>query len=194
MIVFAWVCRVTNRTWTETKTDDEDESNNILLWASDERSVVKLQWPNYSGAIWRSGSKRWFALAEMPVRAVTSRFMYRGLCSIPDLLSYRTPVTLPEDEVEGEWYFMLSYEAALSVAIVLSTLKMWISAPWRDPHGSLSCQDLQMKKVMSEIVFVICTLVWDERCFKICVCCIEFGTALQHSEIKCLVEFKAQLD
>uniref|UniRef100_A0A8C2B4G2 Calcium-binding protein 7 n=1 Tax=Cyprinus carpio TaxID=7962 RepID=A0A8C2B4G2_CYPCA len=38
----------------------------------------------------------------MPVRAVTSRFMYRGLCSIPDILSYRSPVSLPEDEVEGK--------------------------------------------------------------------------------------------
>ncbi|XP_016387374.1 calcium-binding protein 7-like [Sinocyclocheilus rhinocerous] len=37
---------------------------------------------------------------KMPVRAVTSRFMYRGLCSIPDILSYKTPVSLPEDEVE----------------------------------------------------------------------------------------------
>ncbi|MCJ8748675.1 hypothetical protein PDJAM_G00167500 [Pangasius djambal] len=36
----------------------------------------------------------------MPVRAVPSRFMYRGLCSVPDILSYRTPVNLPEDEVE----------------------------------------------------------------------------------------------
>lgn len=29
-------------------------------------------------------------------------------------------------------------------------------------------------KLMSEIVFVICTLVWDEICFKICVYSIEF--------------------
>ncbi|KAL2087734.1 hypothetical protein ACEWY4_016562 [Coilia grayii] len=36
----------------------------------------------------------------MPVRAVTSRFMYRGLCTIPDILSYRTPIKLPDDEVE----------------------------------------------------------------------------------------------
>ncbi|XP_023678812.1 calcium-binding protein 7 isoform X2 [Paramormyrops kingsleyae] len=36
----------------------------------------------------------------MPVRAVTSTLMYRGLCTIPDILSYRTPVTLPEDELE----------------------------------------------------------------------------------------------
>ncbi|XP_030599013.1 calcium-binding protein 7 isoform X2 [Archocentrus centrarchus] len=36
----------------------------------------------------------------MPVRAVTTRFMYKGLCTIPDVLTYRTPVTLPEDEVE----------------------------------------------------------------------------------------------
>ncbi|CAK6959471.1 calcium-binding protein 7 [Scomber scombrus] len=37
---------------------------------------------------------------EMPVRAVTTRFMYKGLCTIPDVLTYRTPVNLPEDEVE----------------------------------------------------------------------------------------------
>ncbi|XP_036385076.1 calcium-binding protein 7 [Megalops cyprinoides] len=36
----------------------------------------------------------------MPVRAVTSTFMYRGLCTIPDILSYRTPINLPEDELE----------------------------------------------------------------------------------------------
>ncbi|KAM4635744.1 calcium-binding protein 7 [Polymixia lowei] len=36
----------------------------------------------------------------MPVRAVTTRFMYKGLCTIPDVLSYRSPVSLPEDEVE----------------------------------------------------------------------------------------------
>ncbi|KAG7498770.1 calcium-binding protein 7 [Solea senegalensis] len=36
----------------------------------------------------------------MPVRAVTTRFMYKGLCTIPDVLTYRTPVHLPEDEVE----------------------------------------------------------------------------------------------
>lgn len=41
----------------------------------------------------------------MPVRAVTTRFMYKGLCTIPDVLSYRTPVILPEDEVEGKWSF-----------------------------------------------------------------------------------------
>lgn len=55
----------------------------------------------------------------MPVRAVTSRFMYRGLCSIPDILSYRAPVSLPEDEVEGKWYFILSWTETLSVGIVL---------------------------------------------------------------------------
>ncbi|XP_028836390.1 calcium-binding protein 7 [Denticeps clupeoides] len=36
----------------------------------------------------------------MPVRAVTSTFMYRGLCTVPDILSYRAPTNLPEDEVE----------------------------------------------------------------------------------------------
>lgn len=43
-----------------------------------------------------------FVTAEMPVRAVPSRFMYRGLCSLPDILSYDAPVNLPEDEVEGK--------------------------------------------------------------------------------------------
>lgn len=33
---------------------------------------------------------------------VTSTLMYRGVCTIPDILSYRAPVNLPEDEVEGE--------------------------------------------------------------------------------------------
>jgi hypothetical protein len=28
--------------------------------------------------------------------------MYRGICTIPDMLAYRAPVNLPEDEVEGE--------------------------------------------------------------------------------------------
>uniref|UniRef100_A0A4W5QB59 Uncharacterized protein n=1 Tax=Hucho hucho TaxID=62062 RepID=A0A4W5QB59_9TELE len=33
---------------------------------------------------------------RMPVR--TTRLMYRGICTIPDILSYRTPINLPEDE------------------------------------------------------------------------------------------------
>lgn len=43
----------------------------------------------------------------MPVRAVTTRFMYKGLCTIPDVLSLRSPVILPEDEVEGEFEVVL---------------------------------------------------------------------------------------
>lgn len=39
----------------------------------------------------------------MPMHPVTSTLMYRGICTIPDILSYRAPVNLPEDEVEGEW-------------------------------------------------------------------------------------------
>lgn len=38
----------------------------------------------------------------MPMHPVTSTLMYRGICTIPDILSYGTPVNLPEDEVEGE--------------------------------------------------------------------------------------------
>lgn len=33
---------------------------------------------------------------------VTSTLMYRGIYTIPDILSYQAPVNLPEDEVEGE--------------------------------------------------------------------------------------------
>lgn len=59
-----------------------------------------------SEAIWRSRQGCCFSLAEMPVRAVTTRFMYKGLCTIPDVLTYRTPVSLPEDEVEGELFLV----------------------------------------------------------------------------------------
>lgn len=38
----------------------------------------------------------------MPMHPVTSTLMYRGVCAIPDILSYSAPVNLPEDEVEGE--------------------------------------------------------------------------------------------
>lgn len=38
----------------------------------------------------------------MPMHPVTSTLMYRGMCTIPDILSYSAPVNLPEDEVEGE--------------------------------------------------------------------------------------------
>ncbi|KTG46193.1 hypothetical protein cypCar_00026731 [Cyprinus carpio] len=37
----------------------------------------------------------------MPMHPVTSTLMYRGICTIPDILSYRAPVNLPEDEVEA---------------------------------------------------------------------------------------------
>ncbi|KAF3839411.1 hypothetical protein F7725_018128 [Dissostichus mawsoni] len=36
----------------------------------------------------------------MPMHPVTSTLMYRGICTIPDLLAYRAPPNLPEDEVE----------------------------------------------------------------------------------------------
>uniref|UniRef100_A0A096M4M8 Calcium binding protein 7 n=1 Tax=Poecilia formosa TaxID=48698 RepID=A0A096M4M8_POEFO len=36
----------------------------------------------------------------MPMHPVTSTLMYRGICTIPDILSYSAPVNLPEDEVE----------------------------------------------------------------------------------------------
>lgn len=42
----------------------------------------------------------------MPMHPVTSTLMYRGMCAIPDML-YTTPVSLPEDEVEGEMYLLV---------------------------------------------------------------------------------------
>ena len=46
---------------------------------------------------------RWqLKVAVMPMHPVTSTLMYRGICTIPDILSYSAPVNLPEDEVEGE--------------------------------------------------------------------------------------------
>ncbi|KAM9546684.1 calcium-binding protein 7-like [Salvelinus alpinus] len=37
----------------------------------------------------------------MPImHPITSNLMYRGICTIPDMLAYRAPVNLPEDEVE----------------------------------------------------------------------------------------------
>lgn len=54
----------------------------------------------------------------MPVRAVTTRFMYKGLCTIPDVLTYRTPVNLPEDEVEGEACCFLLSVCLLALSVV----------------------------------------------------------------------------
>lgn len=47
----------------------------------------------------------------MPMHPVTSTLMYRGICTIPDILSYSAPVNLPEDEVEGEmpFFFVLFF-------------------------------------------------------------------------------------
>ncbi|MBN3273463.1 CABP7 protein, partial [Polyodon spathula] len=36
----------------------------------------------------------------MPLHPVTSTLMYRGICTIPDILTYKTPVNIPEDELE----------------------------------------------------------------------------------------------
>ena len=52
----------------------------------------------------------------MPMHPVTSTLMYRGICTIPDILSYSAPVNLPEDEVEGKM---------LPVCVVLK----WFKAP-----------------------------------------------------------------
>lgn len=77
----------------------------------------------------------------MPVRAVTTRFMYKGLCTIPDVLTYRTPVILPEDEVEGEAGLVVligRLHCVLQELVVrLNETSTWLSssAPWRAPAG-----------------------------------------------------------
>ncbi|CAF99245.1 unnamed protein product [Tetraodon nigroviridis] len=59
----------------------------------------------------------------MPVRAVTTRFMYKGLCTIPDVLSLRSPVILPEDEVEGEFQLaLLGFESCSGRFLAPQTL------------------------------------------------------------------------
>ena len=73
----------------------------------------------------------------MPVRAVTTRFMYKGLCTIPDILAYRPPVILPEDEVEGESLLVGWLDAWMDVSSV-GFLVCWMygrSVDWMD--GSL---------------------------------------------------------
>lgn len=64
----------------------------------------------------------------MPVRAVTTRFMYKGLCTIPDVLTYRTPVNLPEDEVEGE-------SSRFQVFIVVITVHLHATSTWKTSSG-----------------------------------------------------------
>ena len=51
--------------------------------------------------------RRWQPkVAVMPMHPVTSTLMYRGICTIPDML-YSQPVNLPEDEVEGEMMIVM---------------------------------------------------------------------------------------
>lgn len=77
----------------------------------------------------------------MPVRAVTTRFMYKGLCTIPDVLTYRTPVNLPEDEVEGEaccfllsvCLLALSMVQPVTVTITAVTPEFEVQLPNQDP-------------------------------------------------------------
>jgi hypothetical protein len=39
----------------------------------------------------------------MPFHPVTAALMYRGIYTVPNLLSEQRPVDIPEDELEGEW-------------------------------------------------------------------------------------------
>lgn len=38
----------------------------------------------------------------MPFHPVTAALMYRGIYTVPNLLSEQRPVDIPEDELEGE--------------------------------------------------------------------------------------------
>lgn len=39
----------------------------------------------------------------MPFHPVTAALMYRGIYTVPNLLSEQRPVDIPEDELEGEY-------------------------------------------------------------------------------------------
>ncbi|TNN28579.1 Calcium-binding protein 7 [Liparis tanakae] len=66
----------------------------------------------------------------MPMRAVTSKLMYRGVCTVPDLLAYSAPVNLPEDEVEDGRVQNLGQRSESSESHVSDpALRDWIRAP-----------------------------------------------------------------
>lgn len=45
----------------------------------------------------------------MPMHPVTATLMYRGIYTIPDILTNRDPIDIPEDELEGECDVFLSF-------------------------------------------------------------------------------------
>lgn len=138
---FLHVCRVTNRTWT-TKRQEEDESDtrfDCWLWASRKRSVVKLQWPNY----------RCF----MKIRIQALVCLRRNASACCDfqvhvqgtLLYSRYPLLQGSRQPPWGWsggwvifHFKLKGNVICGDSAA-STLWMWVSVPWRAPCGSLYC-------------------------------------------------------
>ncbi|KAG7236513.1 hypothetical protein INR49_000887 [Caranx melampygus] len=66
---------------------------------------------------------------------VTSTLMYRGICTIPDILSYSAPVNLPEDEVEDFSSCVCVFSAEIREAFKVFD---------RDGNGFISKQELGM--------------------------------------------------
>ncbi|XP_029619465.1 calcium-binding protein 7 isoform X1 [Salmo trutta] len=72
----------------------------------------------------------------MPImHPITSNLMYRGICTIPDMLAYRAPVNLPEDEVEGE---------EESLPVLFPEIREAFKVFDRDGNGFISKQELGM--------------------------------------------------
>ncbi|XP_053466804.1 calcium-binding protein 7 [Ictalurus furcatus] len=80
----------------------------------------------------------------MPMHPVTSTLMYRGICTIPDILSYGTPVNLPEDEVEDTHIYSSFFFFFVSVLFVSSEIREAFKVFDRDGNGFISKQELGM--------------------------------------------------
>ncbi|XP_061673886.1 calcium-binding protein 7 isoform X4 [Syngnathoides biaculeatus] len=78
----------------------------------------------------------------MPMHPITSTLMYRGMCTIPDILSYSAPVNLPEDEVEGET--LDTVKPPVAVQAITLEIREAFKVFDRDGNGFISKQELGM--------------------------------------------------
>lgn len=83
----------------------------------------------------------------MPMHPVTSTLMYRGMCAIPDML-YTTPVSLPEDEVEGEMYLLVGTRSGSELFVFLKISIQNLQLP-RLGTRSLSTQTSWIRRFYS---------------------------------------------